>query len=48
MNEVRTDLYTQNEYAKLIGVSRQRVYKMVKDGDLKIVEVKGTVLIKVD
>lgn len=48
MNEVRQDLYTQTEYAKLLGVSRQRVNFMVKNGDLKVVEVKGTVLIKVE
>ncbi len=48
MNETRQDLYTQSAYADLIGVSRQRVNKMVKDGDLKLVEVKGTILIKVD
>lgn len=48
MKELRKDLYTQSAYAKLIGVSRQRVNKMVQDGLLKIVEVKGTVLIKVD
>lgn len=48
MNEVRKDLYTQTEYAKLKGVSRQRINQMVKDGLLKIVQVRGTILIKVD
>ena len=48
MNEVRQDLYTQSEYAKKIGVTRQRVNQMVKEGLLKIVEARGTVLIKVD
>ncbi len=48
MNEIRKNLYTQKAYADRIGVSRQRVYKMVKDGLLKIVEVNGTILIKVE
>ena len=48
MNEIRQDLYTQSAYADLIGVTRQRVNKMVKDGLLKLVEVKGTVLIKAE
>lgn len=48
MNETRQDLYTQSAYATLLGVSRQRVNKMVKDGELSLVEVKGTVLIKVE
>jgi len=47
MNEVRKDLYTQSEYAKLIGVTRQRVNQMLKEGSLNIVEVRGTKLIKV-
>lgn len=48
MNEIRRDLYTQSEYAKKIGVSRQRINQMVKEGLLKLVKVEGTVLIKVD
>lgn len=48
MNEVRKDLYTQSAYAERIGVSRQRVYKMVQDGLLKIVKVEGTILIKAE
>jgi len=47
MNEIRTDLYTQSEYAKKIGLTRQRVNQMVKSKLLKIVEVNGTILIKV-
>ena len=46
MKEIRRDLYTQTEYAKKIGVSKQRVYKMIKDNMLKVVEVNGTVLVK--
>jgi predicted XRE-type DNA-binding protein len=44
--EIRTDLYTQTEYAKLIGVSQPRVAKMMKDGKLNVVFVNGAVLIK--
>ena len=44
--EIRKDLYTQSEYAKLIGVSRARVNLMVKAGELKTVYVNGGILIK--
>lgn len=46
MNEVRKDLYTQAEYAKLKGVSRQRINQMIKSGDLTIVKVNGGILVK--
>ena len=46
MNEVRQDLYTQSEYAKKLGVSRQYINKLVREGSLKIVKVNGTTLIK--
>lgn len=48
LKEIRRDLYTQSEYAKLIGVSRARVNQMIKEKLLKIVQVNGTVLIKKD
>jgi len=44
--EIRKDLYTQSEYAKLIGVSRARVNQMIKENALKIVLVNGATLIK--
>ena len=44
--EIRKDLYTQSEYAKLIGVSRARVNQMVKAGELKTVTVNGGILVK--
>lgn len=44
--EIRKDLYTQSEYAKLIGVSRARVNQMVKAGELKTVAVNGGILVK--
>jgi DNA-binding XRE family transcriptional regulator len=45
--EIRTDLYTQSEYAKKIGVSRARVNQLIKEGLLNTVKVNGTTLIKV-
>jgi len=44
--EFRKDLYTQSEYAKLIGVTRARVNQMIKEESLKIVMVNGATLIK--
>ena len=41
----RTKLITQSEYAKLKGVTRQRVSQMVKDKSVKVVEIKGAKLI---
>lgn len=46
MKEKRTDLYTQAEYAKLIGVTRARVNQMAKTGELKTLRVNGATLIK--
>lgn len=45
--ELRKDLYTQSEYAKLIGCSQPRVNQMIKEGKLNTVHVNGAVLIKV-
>lgn len=45
--EIRKDLYTQSEYAKLIGISQPRVSQMIKEGKLNVVHVNGTILIKV-
>ena len=45
--EIRQDLYTQNEYAKLKGITRARVNQLVKAGDLQTLTVKGATLIKV-
>lgn len=46
MNEIRTDLYTQTEYAKKIGVSQARINQMIKEKKLKIVVINGAKLIK--
>jgi len=44
--EFRGDIYTQSEYAKLIGVTRARVNQMIKEGSLKTLDVNGATLIK--
>lgn len=41
----RSKLITQSEYAKLKGLTRQRINQMVKARELKTVEIKGAVLI---
>lgn len=46
MNEIRTDLYTQTEYAKKMGLTPQRINQMIKEKKLKIVRVNGAILIK--
>ena len=45
--EIRQDIYTQSEYAKLKGITRARVNQMVKAGELTTLTVKGATLIKV-
>lgn len=44
--EIRKDLYTQSEYAKLIGVSRFRVNQMIKEGKLNTLTINGSILVK--
>ena len=45
--EIRQDLYTQSEYAKLKGITRARVNQMTKNGELKTLTINGATLIKV-
>ena len=47
IKEIRQDLYTQSEYAKLKGITRARVNQLVKAGDLQTLTVQGATLIKV-
>ena len=47
IKEIRQDLYTQSEYAKLKGITRARVNQLVKSGDLQTLTVRGATLIKV-
>lgn len=44
--EIRTDLYTQTEYAKKICKSVPYVNKLIKEQKLNTVTVNGAVLIK--
>lgn len=46
--EIRQDLFTQSEYAKRVGLTKARINQMIKrgEGNLKLVKVNGTVLIK--
>jgi hypothetical protein len=45
-HEIRTDLYTQAEYAKKIGKTPARVNQMIKAKELNTVLVNGTTLVK--
>jgi hypothetical protein len=45
--EIRTDLYTQAEYARKIGKTRAWVNQQIKEGNIKTLTVKGAVLVKV-
>ena len=44
--EIRSDLATQAEYARLKSLTRGRINQMVKAGELPTVTIKGAVLIK--
>lgn len=44
--EIRRDLYTASEYAKLMSVSTTAVYKMIKQERVNTVKINGTTLIK--
>lgn len=44
--EIRKDLFTKSEYAKLIGVSVARVCQMIQEGKLHTLVVNGAELIK--
>jgi hypothetical protein len=47
MKEIRKDLYTQAEYARLVGKTRAWVNQQIKNGTLKTLVVNGATLIKV-
>ena len=46
VKEIRKDLYTQAQYAKLVGKTRAWVNQQVKAGNLKTVTINGAVLVK--
>lgn len=41
-----TKLKSVSKYAKSIGVSRQRVYKMIEEGKLQTIKIGDTIFIK--
>ena len=41
----QTKLITQNEYAKLVGLTKGRISQMMTNDELNYVEIKGTKLI---
>lgn len=43
-----TKLITQNEYAKKVGLSPQRINQLVKSKELKTVTILGATLILMD
>jgi hypothetical protein len=47
LKEIRTDVYTQAEYAKMIGKSRAWVNQQIRAGNIKTLTVKGAVLVKI-
>jgi len=47
-NKIKLDpekTYTKSEYSKTFGISRPTIDKMIKESQLKVLKVKGTVLI---
>jgi len=44
----RTKLITQSEYAKLKGITRQRVCQMVRAKEIKTIAIKGAKLVYLD
>ena len=49
-NKIKLDpnkTYTKSEYSKIFSISRPTIDRMIKDGELKTLKVKGTVLILV-
>lgn len=46
IKEIRQDIFTQSAYAKHIGKTRAWVNQQVKAGNLKILKINGTILIK--
>jgi hypothetical protein len=44
--EIRQDVATQTEYAKLVGKTPQWVNQQIKEGNLNTLHVKGAVLVK--
>ena len=46
MREIRKDIYTQAEYAKRVGKTRDWENQQIKQGNIKTLIVNGAILIK--
>ena len=46
VKEIRKDLFTQAEYAKLVGRSRAWVNQQIKAGNIRTLKVNGAILVK--
>jgi hypothetical protein len=46
IKEIRQDIYTQAEYAKLVKKTRAWVNQKIKAGEIKTLTVKGATLVK--
>jgi hypothetical protein len=47
LKEIRKDLYTQAEYARLVHKSRAWVNQKIMSGDLRTVNINGATLVKI-
>lgn len=46
MKRINKSLYTQAEYGRLTGKSRQRINQMIKDGEIETLEINGATLVQ--
>ena len=46
VKEIRKDLFTQAEYAKLVGKTRAWVNQQIKAGNIRTLKVNGAILVK--
>lgn len=44
----KSKLITQSEYAKIKGLSRQRINQLVKSGEIKTIKIQGAILVLMD
>lgn len=45
--EIRKDLYTASAYARKVGLTPQAIKKQMDNGDLNVVIVNGSKLVKI-
>jgi len=46
VKEIRQDVATQTEYAKMVGKTPQWVNQQIKAGNLSTLHIKGAILVK--